>query len=422
MQFSTLAFNRTSVMAAMASQQATNLQQSYQQALTAQQASAPALNTLVNGPGVYAGADGKSYLVPGARLGKRANRPQTWDIVFTSNGGSWNLIATIELFRPAGADANAIPLLMDSYQVAIDPRDATPGFTFTKVTPFNAPDGSTDVIGLLKAEGVIDENIALTLLSAKPNSQIIVTGGLTYRHTYTRTINPPVPPTPPPPPPKPPVKPPPRVFGTRNTLMPMAQREVMMSTSAFQVAAPHPITQTITEGVTGRQTLGAIAAHFDKDGVDNKAIYAGITGSDSDGSVWGQQTGQGYSRPSSGSYAYYVLPDSYRLALDANTGLPAMSLLLIETPPATPGGDTTFSLRIRFAIAPVLDGGRLEKMRESLSASQRIPYPQLAIGGYTSASFVLSAIFSELPGFHSSLLAADAAAWSRCRQRFRTGA
>src|SRR6185437_2828226 len=124
MQFNTLAFNRTSVMTSVAARGVVNLQQGYQQALTAQQASAPALNTLVNGPGVYAGADGKSYLVPGARLAYRANLPRTPDIAFTSDGSSWKVMASIQLFRPAGADANAIPLLMDSYHITIDSGDS----------------------------------------------------------------------------------------------------------------------------------------------------------------------------------------------------------------------------------------------------------------------------------------------------------
>src|SRR6185437_5890833 len=302
-------------------------------------------------------------------------------------------------------------LLMDSYHITIDSGDSTPGFTFATVTPFNPPDSSTDITGLLKAEGPIDETLALTLLRDKPNSRITVTGSLSYRHTYTRTINPPVPPTPPPPPhPAPPqhlpMKVVPHSFAAEHVAAMPLQKEMALSSTSFMVAPPHPITQTITDGITGNQTLGAIPAHFDPGLMDFKPIYAVIMGSDSDGTVWSQQTGQGYSRPSSGSEAYYMLPDSYRLALDANSGLPAMNLLLVETPPTAPGGDTVFSLRVRFAIAPVLDGGRLEKMR----ASQNILYPQLAIGGYTSASFVLSAIFSELPGFHSSVLAADAAA------------
>ncbi len=417
MQFNTLSFNRSAMLATMVGQQSVNLQQSYQQALTAQQASAPALNTVVNGPGVYGGTDGKTYLVPSARLAYRANLPRTPEIAFTSDGSSWKITAVIQLFRPAGADAAAIPLLMDSHHISIDSGDSSAGFTFPTITPFNAPDGSTDVTGILKAEGAIDETLALTLLRDKVNARITVTGSLSYRHTYTRTIYPephPMPPHPPfPPHPMFPHRPLEQeriapLFRADTVDTAALKEEMVFNPGGAQLG--HPITQTITEGITANQTLGAIAAHFDPGLMDFKPIYAVIMGSDSDGTVWSQQTGQGYSRPSSGSDAYYVLPDSYRLALDANSGLPAMSLLLIETPPATPGGSTAFTLRVRLGVAPVLDGGRLEKMRESLRASQNILYPQLAIGGYTSAAFVLSAIFSELPGFHSSVLSADAAA------------
>jgi hypothetical protein len=407
MQFSTLAFNRAAI---VNSAIVMNLQQGYQQALTAQQANAPALSTVVNGPGVYAGVDGKAYLVPSARLAYRANLPRTPDLSFTSDGSSWTITANIQLFRPPGSDAHAIPLLMDSYTVTIDSGDGTPGFTFKKVTPFSAPDGATDLTGILKAEGVIDETLALTLLRDKPNARITVTGSLSYRHQYTRVIQPPPPqPAPPHPAPvHPPAVPPGKVMGhvmfDRMVLAPQVAPMIMT------VAPPHPTTQTVIDGITANQTLGSIACHFDPGLKDFKPIFAVIMGSASDGTVWLQQPGPGYSRPASGSNAYYILPDCYRLALDANSGLPAMSLLLVETPPSTPDGSTTFSLRVRLAVAPVLDGGRLEKMRESLRSSQNIMYAQLVIGGYTSATFVLSAMFSQLPGFHSSVLNADAGA------------
>lgn len=418
MQFNTLAFDRAATVTRAGQ---FNLQQGYQQVLTAQQANAPALSTLVTGPGVYAGTDGKTYLVSPARLGYRANLPRTPDIAFTSDGTSWKITAIIQIFRGSGTDPKAVPLLLDGYRVTINPGDSTPGFTFPTVTPFSPPDSSTDVVTILKAEGAIDETLALTLLRDKPNAQIEVIGSLSYRHVYTRIIHPAPAPVPSPVPPHP--------FQTgRLTPFTLAQAnhpvqsEAITRFSAYSAMAhapvsangaflpPRPITETVTDGITADQKLGSIPCHFDPGLMDFKPVYAVIMGTGSDGTVWSQQTGQGYSRPSSGSDAFYILPDSYRLAIDANSGLPAISLLLVETPPAAAGGVSSFSLRVRLAVAPVLDGGRLEKIRESLRASQNILYAQLAIGGYSSASFLLSAMFSQLPGFQSSMLSGDAGA------------
>jgi hypothetical protein len=406
LQLSTLAFNRSPYLNLGT---AATLQQGYQQALTTQQANAPLLTAAVNGPGVYAGSDGHKYFVPAAQLAFRANLPRTPDITFTSDGKTWKILLIIHLLRPSGSDTTAIALLMNSYRVDIASGDQTPGFTFPTVTPFSPPDGSTGIVGLLKAEGVIDETLALTLLRDKPNAHLEVIGNLSYRYTFTRRIDPPPAPAPAPTPVPHPIGPPRPMMPLQRTAVPLNQRMIHPAGFAFHpTPQPQPTFQTVTQGVTADQTLaGAISAHFDPGLMDFKPIYTVLMGTGSDGTVWSEQTGQGYSRPASGSDAYYVLPDCFRMALDANSGLPSMSLLLVETPPATPEGSTTFTLRVRLAVAPLLDGGRLERMRESLRTSQNILYAQLAIGGYSSATFLASALFAELPGFQSAVLDAD---------------
>ena len=392
--------------------------QSYQQALTDQQKNAPVLAAMVNGPGVYAGFESAAkYLVPTARLAFRANLPRTPDIAVTSDGTNWKIALTVELIAPAGADPAAIPLLMNSYRVALVAGDQTPDFVFTTVTPANPPDGASAVIGLLKAEASIDETLALTLLGKKTGAQIHVTGNLSYQYSFTRIVRPPRPAPPPPPPPPHPGPGPhplPHPLPQHLPFFPGPHRPpITLEADGLRLTAGDipqlaaefepPHVETVTEGVTADQTLAALPGYFDPTLADYKPIYAQLTGTGSDGTVWSQETGHGYSRPAATADAFYILPDSFGLALDLNSGLPAMSILLIETPAASPAGETSYSLRVRLGIAPLLDGARLEQLREAFRARDTIPFPQLAVGGYTSATFVPSALFASLPGFQSGV-------------------
>lgn len=389
-----------------------SLQQGYRQALTAQQANGPILTAPVSGPGVYAGTDGKNYLVPLAKLAYRANLPQTPNIAFKSDGKNWTLLLTIELRRPPGATADAMPLLMDNYRVDIQSGDQTPSFTFSKVTALEAPSDSSEVVGLLKAEGVIDETLALSILRDKPGAHLDVVGSLSYRHNVVHRSFPPVPD---PPRPRGPALPLLRAEMLERSFAVPVQPATMLlrETTPIRMAgvgSGEVVTTTVIEGVTADQVVtNNEKMCFPSDTRDYKPIYAEILGVGSDGTVWSQQTAQGYSRPSSNSDGYYVLPDSFRLAVDASTGLPSVNLLLITNPPATPGGNVTYGVRVRLAIAPLLDGARLERMRAEFRRAENIPYTHLSIGGYSSAVFVPSAMFSTLPGFQSGVVNSAAA-------------
>ena len=397
-----------------------NPQGSYQQALTAQQANAPVFGVSISGPGVYAGVDGKSYLVPTARIAYRANLPQTPSISFRTDGRTWTMLMTVELFRPAGTDPSVVPLLMDNYRVQIVPGDGTATFAFTTVTPLDAPADSVDVVGVLMAEGVVDETRALALLSGSPNAYLTVVGTLNYQLQRKEIVRNPGPDPDPGPRPGPfplmeKVEP---GLGVEDLRLP--DNELVASNTHLQDLTPYfdvPHKHwggiggvriiTVVTGMTVDQTLtpgNSVHACFPSSLRDFKPIYAAIMGTGSDGTVWSQETGQGYSRPMASADGYEVLPDAFSLAIDPATGLPSMSVLLVTTPPATPGGVNTYSVRVRLAVAPLLDGARLERIRGAVRRSARIPYATLVIGGYASAVFVPSSMFSSVPGVQGGIV------------------
>jgi hypothetical protein len=373
----------------------------YQNAVDDQQGNAPIFTVSPGAPGTYASSGGKSYVVPAARIAFRANLPRTPDVSFRRDGQGYTLQLTIELVLPAGTDPSATVLLLDGYSVAILPGDNGPPFNFTKVVPLVLSDRGASVIGVLQASAPIDETIGLELLRTKPNATVVVSGQAHYRQVVVRHRPAPVWPG---------------EFGRPEGINPLLRpslvnrqllERVTLEPASQPAAVTAPGTQqsslgytTTTENLTATITLtNAASCYFPSDLRDNKPIFAAILGDDADVSVWSNETSSGYTRPSPSPDEFNTLPTEFRLAFDSNTGLPSMSVILITKPPAQTGGPASYSVRVRFAIAPLLDGTKLELMRAALRGKYEIPYPKLSIGGYTAATFVPSGLFQNLPGF-----------------------
>jgi hypothetical protein len=149
-----------------------------------------------------------------------------------------------------------------------------------------------------------------------------------------------------------------------------------------------------------------VGAYFPTDNPHNRPIYVKVLDVGGDTSAIFEPTPNGYVEPAPTPNEYYIIPDSFQLALDPNTGLPAMSVLLVSTP-ATDGTTPTYTVRIRFNVAPVLDAARISALRSSLRQTDEVAYADLKIGGYTKATFSPSRLFQ---GLGQNVVGADASA------------
>jgi hypothetical protein len=429
-----LAANR--MMIAGDASQAMNLR--YEAFQAAQQANGPLFPRGVapNGPGPLAGADNQSYFVPAARVAFRPNLPGVRDLFFDKQDAQWILQATIELVRPDGVSADAIALPIDNFIVSIDPGDGAAVFAFTKVTPLPVEGRAADVALVLRAEAVVDPNLGLNLLRQHPNAVFVISADVHFQQQLPAIEPRPHPPGP--------VQPFPR-HGL--PLERLAAVEITPALAPALAPAPAPASapavRAFRRGIYDRMALdpgflthiwggpprisamqtrtlqlsvdkSQNGACFPSDLVANKPIYAELLGDDGTSSaVWTQETGQSWTRACAGLNRYDVLPDGFALAIDPDTLLPAMDVLLVQGPPASPGGSAAYTVRVRFAIAPQLDDARLDQIRAALRAAHGIPYASLNIGDYGSAVFTPSGLFANLPGFQSSTAGGDAGSGAR---------
>lgn len=365
----------------------------------AQQSNAPIIQTPPSAPGTYVATDGTKYFVPLVRIAFRSNMPLTRDIAFKRDANGWNIVMLLELVRPPGTDPTATLFLPESFVVAIQPGDGTAAFTFATVSPMQLTGRGADVVGVLQARGPVDETAGVAMLRDKPKSALSVTGHIQYRHVIRVPVNPGDPGNPGGPHP------------WMHDHLQIPEMEIPVSAAQgisetkFDIARL-PIDQKYFEyGSTTRTVDGTVDAElgqneptcFPSDFRDNQPIYANVLGGTGDVALWSQQNGLGYTHPSVNSDEYYTLPHSFRLAIDSGSSLPSMQVILITTPPATHGGSATYTVRVKFQIAPLLDGAKLEILRASLRFANDLPYPKFSIGGYSSATFIPSGLFSNLP-------------------------
>jgi peptidoglycan hydrolase-like protein with peptidoglycan-binding domain len=96
---------------------------------------------------------------------------------------------------------------------------------------------------------------------------------------------------------------------------------------------------------------------------------------------------------------FYALPTEYRLAFDVEHAQPAVTVLLLEPPPATDTQPTAaYRVRIRFKLVPWFEPQQLDRLRQDIAGSTGVIYPDLVVGGYDSADFAPSTLFKDLGG------------------------
>ena len=111
----------------------------------------------------------------------------------------------------------------------------------------------------------------------------------------------------------------------------------------------------------------------------NRPIYAEIAagvGGDIE-AFWLADSNLGDMREAPRFNQYYVLPDSFGLALDSDTAAPVFAAVLVpaEAPGAT--GTAAFRVRASFGLAPALDPVRVARIRDekfSLQLASSLPY------------------------------------------------
>lgn len=393
---------------------------SYAKAVSAQTSNAPVLTADPSSAGSFAGADGKTYYIPAASVGKRQNNGQVPDVFFDVQNGQTVLIVSFDLDRPSSVPDGATLLLIANFGVTLRPTTGTPvEFSSVQVTPVS--DAATATVLRIIAQTTVDENVVPGILRTDTGAWFDVRGDLQYQLASA-------------PPPRPPTWTVPRPFffgrpDTEPTSLIAPERPVATPQSApvAQTMAmrfnpnfinvinnqPSPNTTTTAPSnvktarvMVGTPTHDGLNAYFPLENPHNKPIYARIMILDGASDSNWSATPDGYLRSSAQPNQYYILPDSFGLALDPQTGMPAMSVLLVETPASD--GTTSYRVRVRFVVVPWLAPERLASVRRSLRGDYDIAYADLVIGGYDSATFVPSHLFDKLADLGPTVVGAAA--------------
>jgi len=360
-----------------------------------------------------AGADGTVYFVPQARIAERSRATRAPHVFLAKGDGGVTLQVWFDLVRHPSLPTPAQPLPVDGFTVSL--LSASGGrIDFTRCDSLPPAEGADQVIGRLYCEAVVDPNTAVTMLQSD-GTVFRVEGDVHYATGQTATPAPVFDPT------DIKIAGPLRVpFGGLRGVggpqrMPALVRSRALAGVRFDtavltgvgavVADPAPATTWTQQ--TSRLSLGAadrdgVAACFPPSVMQNRAIYAQVT-SGFGSEPWSEwvESPNGRFMDSPVPDQFYVLPDEYRLAFDAETRTPSMMVLLVP-PKRTEGSaePTTFgasyTLRTRFSVVPWIDPARRERLRAEIAQHAGIPYPQLLIGGARSATCQLSTVLHEL--------------------------
>lgn len=373
-----------------------------------------------------AGADGKTYFVPQARIAVRSLA--TPDVFLAKDNGVVTLQVWFDLVRFPSLPTDSVALPVDNFSVSLVAASGDP-IVFERCDDLPRGDRPEEVLSRLYCETPVDANAVVPMLQSL-GTRFRVEGDV---HFTTQDAAP--------------AAPSPggvrvrptgrlRVFETPGRTFRLADVTTLSAVSNLSAAVSpiirdHRVIATPTVGGpapaapepqwsshTTRLSLGAadnsgVAACFPPDVMDNRAIYAQVTtgfGSEPWSEWVDSPNGQFMASPLPGQF--YVVPDEYRLAFDAETKQPAMMVLLV--PPKRAEGDaspTTFGadykLRTRFSVVPWIDPARRERLRAEIVKNTTIAYPDLLVGGIREATCELSAVLHELG---SSLVGTDGGA------------
>lgn len=360
-----------------------------------------------------AGADGIVYFVPQARIAQRSRATGAPHVFLAKGDGGVTLQVWFDLVRHPSLPTQSQPLPVDGFTASL--LSANGGrIDFTRCDSLPPAEGADQVIGRLYCEALVDPNTAVTMLQSD-GTVFRVEGDVHYATGQTAAPAPVFDPA------DIKIAGPLRVplGGLRGVGGPQRLSALVRSRALagirFDTAVlagvgavvADPAPETTWTQQTSRLSLGAadrdgVAACFPPAVMQNRAIYAQVT------SGFGTEPWSEWAELPNGRFMdspvpdqFYVLPDEYRLAFDAETKAPSMMVLLVPparteaaTEPTTFGA--SYTLRTRFSVVPWIDPARRERLRAEIAQHAGIPYPKLLIGGARSATCQLSKVLHEL--------------------------
>lgn len=363
---------------------------------------APVLDGSPTGSGqVLTATDGTPWFVPVAVLPKMSSTSSTPNVFFDDPGGTWVLRVAIDLVRPEGVPEAALPLPVDGLSVALS---SSTSVTLADVVEAPPPDAS--VVRRVIASGPVDRDAVVSALDGVPTSTFSVTGTVHWRvpevvpgPTWSPGI----------------VRADARLqvlrlapllaAGTVVEDEPAQVRDRRLLRVRDRLRLPPVVVDRPVERPRGSSpasqplalTVGGapLSAYFPKSTPAYRRIYArALTGVAGDpDAVWVPQGG-GFWREAVAPGEFYTTPQEYRLAIEEETGLPAMSVLLVSTP--RPDGRVDYRVRVRFVVAPWLDPRLTAATRAGIEQHEGLTYPRLVVGGVESARFSASGLLNQL--------------------------
>jgi hypothetical protein len=150
-----------------------------------------------------------------------------------------------------------------------------------------------------------------------------------------------------------------------------------------------------------QQVTRRLDAHYPPELNVYKPIFAALEGYDTQ--LGWRASAHGHFRPSDIRDTCYILPDCMLLGRDPETTLPNVTGILLE-PKELPAGtalEDALITRLTFQAVPFVDPARMLELRKLIRAetSNDVIYSDLAIGGYTKATFVPDPSLANLEDF-----------------------
>ncbi|MGB0113400.1 MAG: hypothetical protein WBP59_09295 [Ilumatobacteraceae bacterium] len=355
-----------------------------------------------------AGADGTPYYVPRARIAERSKATHAPYVFLERREGAVRLQVWFDLTI---ADPAGTALPVDGYAVSLVGSSGRIDFgRCDELPPTDKPDG---VVAQLFCEAELtpeQTNQVVGMMQTDGDASFRVTGNVHYslgasagpapkgRRRRPRPADA-------------------TVRDQRVKVAPATARlanikvstKALLSSAVLKVGAvtakPTPTaapTQHNTNMSLAPADNAGVRAHFPTSIRQNQSIFAQVTtgfGTE----PWAQwvplQNGRFIESPA--PEQFFVLPDEYRLALDPESGMPALMVLLVppertegDEGPTSFGGD--YKIRCRFSIVPWYDPERLERLRQEIIDHTGVAYPQLRGGGFRGATCALSRTYESL--------------------------
>ncbi len=363
---------------------------------------------------------GTAYVVPVAVVPARSKVSRTSAVFLERDAaGAWALAFWIDLVRPdQGPGADPAVGFFPVAEISVSITSAVAGVSSPLATVTDLPPPDDSVLRRLSASMPVRDPAAVANALREDESVTLhVVATLHYRQPGVE------------PAPEPPDGPHQRwfdkiylnrAFESRVRLVPQADsatrpaldlRTAGLDTRVFRLPPellrlpdPPPPTSAATAVALTPDALGLSAFRPTKDPANRPIYYrfnvsAGgdAAGGDDPDAVW-VPGGHGLWRESPVPNQYFVLPTEYRLDVDAERGLPAMSVLLIELPPDAAHPEAGYKVRLRFQLVPWFDPVEVELLRAEIADAAGVPWPELVVGGTDQVTYSASDWLSGLGG------------------------